>query len=53
MFAAAYAGLLVVDLATRQIMDANAAAGSILGILAVDLVGRIGLRLPGPDGGRR
>lgn len=41
LFAAAHAGLLVVDLGTRQIMDANPAAQAITGRPIGDLIGAV------------
>ncbi|MFO7608374.1 MAG: ATP-binding protein [Candidatus Krumholzibacteriia bacterium] len=49
LFAAAHAGLLVVDLKAHQIMDANPAAQAITGLAIDDLVGAVGCDCLGPD----
>ena len=41
LFGAAYAGLVVVDLGTGQVMDANPAAAALLGVPVEDLVGTL------------
>jgi len=48
LFAAAHAGLVVVDLRTRQVMDANATAAAITGVPLDELIGRIAGDCLGP-----